>query len=145
MTRFDADTPEERRALVTEAVAAHRERGSRFVTLEAAENRSREGSVPEAFAAEGDEEAEWAPPWVQYADGTLNLDCTAAELDRLKTLLDAYPAFTIEELTEPEDLPGTNVRVAARADDERLAAFVDDLFREAYDQPGDYVLWVTEL
>ena len=136
MTRFDADTDADRIELVADAIAAHRERDSAFCTLEADEDPS------------GD--PEFLPPWVQFADGTLNLDCTDDELDRLATLVSRFGAFTIEEReTVPaesaEEDPGTNVRIDARADDERVGQFVDAVFQEVYDLPAEFRLWAVEV
>ena len=129
MTRFDAATEEDRRSLFADAIRAHDERSSTFLTAEA-----------DAAASETDEDR---PPWVQFADGLLNLDCTDAELDRLKSLLDDYPEFRIEGLDSPEDAEGTNVRIAARADPERVAGFLDRIFTESYERPTDYRAWVA--
>jgi len=92
MTRFDAETEAERVALVADAVAAHRERESAFCTLE----------------ADGDpsDDPEFLPPWVQYADGTLNLDCTDEELDALSDVLARFGAFTVTARDTEEDAPG---------------------------------------
>jgi hypothetical protein len=124
MTRFDAATEETRRELFADAIRAHEERDSRFLTIEAAT----------------DEEQ---PPWMQFADGLVNLDCTDTELDRLKSMLNDYPAFRIDELERPEDADGTNVRIAARADPERVAGFFDRTFTEAYERPAEFRAWVT--
>jgi len=131
MTRFDAETAEERRALAEDAIAAHRERTSPFLTLEA------------ELSENAGEDA--VPPWIQLAEDTLNLDCTDAELDRLKSLLDSYRAFSVDELVRPEEAEGTNARVLARTDDERIAQFVEDVFREVYEREGDYRLWAIEV
>lgn len=136
MTRFDADTEADRIDLVADTVAAHRERDSQFCTLEAAADPS------------GD--PEFLPPWVQFAEGTLNLDCTDDELDALNDVLGRYGAFTVAERTavEPdtaEESPGTNVRIDARADDERVGQFVDEVFREVYGLPADFRLWAVEV
>lgn len=128
MTRFDADTPEKRRALIVDAIDAHRERESVFLTLEADPSNGEE-----------------TPPWVQLADDTLNLDCTDGELERLKALLDEFTSFTVDDLVRPDEAEGTNVRVLARTDDERIAEFVDAVFRRAYDRPESYRLWVTDV
>ncbi len=130
MTRFDADTPEERRALAEDAIEAHRERESPFLTLEA-----------EQPAETTDEDA--VAPWIQLAEDTLNLDCTDTELDRLKSLLDEYPSFTVDELVRPEEAEGTNARILARTDDERIAQFVEDAFRQVYEQDEEYRLWAA--
>ena len=128
MYRFDASDPDEREDLVRAAIAAHRDRGSQFCTFEAEPT-----------------DAETPPPWIQYGDGLLNLDCTDGELDRLKTALEAFPELTITDLTRPEEAEGTNVRIEAYTDDDRVAAAIDAIFLEAYDRPTDYRLWVTEI
>jgi len=130
INRFDADTPEDRRELAEDAIAAHRERDSAFLTLEA-----------ERPAERTDEDA--VAPWIQLADDTLNLDCTDSELDRLKSLLDEYPSFTVDELVRPEEAEGTNARILARTDDERIAQFVEDVFRQVYEQDEAYRLWAA--
>ncbi|MGB9964979.1 hypothetical protein [Halobacterium hubeiense] len=136
MTRFDAETDAGRIELVADAIAAHRERDSAFCTLEADSDPS------------GD--PEFLPPWVQFADGTLNLDCTDPELDRLSTVVSRFGAFTIAEReTVPaesaEESPGTNVRIEARADDDRVGQFVDAVFQEVYDLPAEFRLWAVEV
>ena len=128
MTRFAAASPTERRKLFVDAVLAHRERASPFLTVE----------------ADPDPDAEDDPaPWVQFADRTFNLDCTDGELERLKSLLEEYPEFRIDQLEAPEDAEGTNVRITARSDANRLAQFVDDAFRVVYDRPEGYRAWVV--
>jgi len=136
VTRFDADTEADRVALVADTVAAHRERGSQFCTLEA--------------AADSSGDPEFLPPWVQFAEGTLNLDCTDDELSALNDVLGRYGAFTVADRTdvEPdtaEESPGTNVRIDARADDERVGQFVDAVFRAVYGLPEDFRLWAVEV
>ena len=136
MTRFDADTEADRIDLVADTVAAHRERGSQFCTVEAADDPS--------------DDAEFLPPWVQFAESTLNLDCTQQEIDALNDVLGRYGAFTVSERTtvDPEmegESPATNVRVDANADDERVAQFVDAVFREVYGLPADFRLWTVEV
>ena len=132
MTRFDASTEDARKKLFADAIRAHRERESAFLTLEVERN--------DAPADADDPEP---APWVQFADGIVNLDCTDDELERLKSLLDAVSVFTIEDLTSPENADGTNVLVSARADAERVAAFLDRVFREVYECPETYRAWVT--
>lgn len=124
MTRFRADSADQRRALFSDAIAAHRARESQFCT----------------FEVEGEGEQS---PWVQIGERTLNLDCTDEELDRLESLLDGFSAFSIEGLTSPENAEGTNVRVRAFADDDRFGAFTERCFRAVYEQPEGYVVWVT--
>ena len=135
VTRFDAATADGRRELFADAIRAHDERDSAFLTIEAAGNGANAGND----AGSGSE----STPWVQFADGTLNLDCTDDELDRLKSLLDEFPSFTVDDLTTPEDVDGTNVRVVARTDDERVGEFVDRVFQRVYNRPDGYRAWVT--
>lgn len=156
MTRFDADAPAERQKLFAEAITAHRERGSAFVTIEAQQDVSAIGaeknasdesgasnSEESAEANDSDAETAEAPPWVQFGDGVLNLDCTDDELDDLKAILGEFPAFKIDELTRPEEAEGVNVRVSALADPNRVGQCIDRIFREVYDQPDDFRAWVA--
>lgn len=133
MTDFDADDATGRQKLVAEAIVAHRERASPYLTLE----------VDPADAAEGTDAG--PPPWIQFAgdENVLNLDCTDAERDRLESLLQEFPAFKIRELTEPEAVEGTNVRIGALADGGRIGQFVDRAFRDVYGLGEDYRLWVA--
>ncbi|WP_256297226.1 hypothetical protein [Haloarchaeobius salinus] len=132
MTRFDAADAEERRRLVVDALAAHRERGSPYVTLT---------TEPDG----ADVELEHGAPWVQYFDDTLALDCTDEELERLKALVRDYPSATIDELVTPEEAAGTHARVTVRTDDDRVAQLVDDVFTAVYGRPDDYRLWAVEV
>jgi hypothetical protein len=131
MTRFDADAEADRIALIAETVAAHRERGSQFCTVEADDDPS--------------DDPDFLPPWVQFADGTLNLDCTDEELDALNGVLGRFGAFTVTERNTDEEAPGTNVRIAAQADDDRVGQFVEAVFREVYGLDEDYRLWTVEV
>lgn len=124
MTRFRAESEDERRALFTDAIAAHRARESPFCTLEAVADE---------------------PTWIQVAEDVINLDCTDEELDRLESLLNGFSAFSIEDLARPENAEGTNVRVQTYADEERIAGFLDRCFREVYEQTDEYVAWATEV
>ncbi len=139
MTRFDADAPTERRDLFAAAVTAHRERASPFITVEP------EPTPAEEAAADTEDAPAQTTPWIQIADATVNLDCTDAELERLKGLLDEYPDFRIDELTSPDDAHGTNVRITARADADRLGVFFDRVFRSVYGRDEDYRAWVVEI
>ena len=130
MTRFDATDPAERRKLFAAAVAAHRERGSQFLTVEADPVEDEDGDPLPA-------------PWLQFAEKTFNLDCTDEELDRLKALIDEFPEFRIDQLESPEEAEGTNVRVTARSDANRLAEFADRAFREVYGRDEEYRAWVV--
>ena len=129
MTRFDASDPAERRTLFVDAIVAHRERASPFLTIEV-----------DAAALEDDSHG---TPWIQFADGVVNLDCTEAELESMKSLLATYPAFKIADLTRPDDAKGVNVRVSAKADPNRIAQFLEATFQEVYGLPAAYRAWVT--
>ena len=139
MTRFDADDPRERRKLFAEAIAAHRTRASPFVTIEAdTEGDSDEGD------ADGDEgDGDTPRPWLQFGDNTFNLDVTDAELDALKGLVGEFPEFRIEQLESPDEAEGTNARITARSDPNRLATFADRVFLDVYDRPNGYRAWVA--
>ncbi|MXR41340.1 hypothetical protein GRX01_08310 [Halobaculum sp. WSA2] len=153
MTRFDADTSADRRKLFADAVTAHRERGSAFLTIEVEPPREEiqfgesgdEDDSEDPGDDEGSPEGEAAPPWIQFAEKTFNLDCTDEELERLHALLDDYPEFRIEERETPEEAEGTNVRISARSDANRLSGFLDRAFAEVYDQPEDYRAWVVQV
>jgi hypothetical protein len=139
MTRFDADTPTDRRKLFADAVTAHRTRGSAFLTIEAAPPES------PAFDPDGEDEGdeEEPQPWLQFAEKTFNLDVTDAELDRVKALVDEFPEFRIDELESPDTAEGTNVRITARSDANRLADFADRVFRDVYEREEGYRAWVV--
>jgi len=148
MTRFDADTSADRRRLFADAVTAHRERGSAFLTVEVeppSEGIQFGDSGGGEDEAEEPADGEAPPPWIQFAEKTFNLDCTDEELARLHDLLDEYPEFRIDEQETPEDAEGTNVRISARSDANRLAGFLDRAFAEVYDQPDDYRAWVVQV
>ena len=136
MTRFSAADPKARRQLFVDAITAHRQRASPFLTIEVDEaSLEQESDVGPA--------AELGVPWIQFADRIVNLDCTDEELERLKSLLDTFPAFKIEELTRPENAEGTNVRVNAKADPNRIAQFCEAIVREVFECPEDVTVWVT--
>lgn len=148
MTRFDADTPTDRRKLFADAVTAHRTRGSGFLTIEAAPveepsfgNESR-GNDEAAEEQEADEEP---APWLQFAEKTFNLDVTDAEHDLLNELVADYPEFRVDSLESPDTAEGTNVRITARSDANRLADFADRVFTEVYDYDEGYRAWVVEV
>jgi hypothetical protein len=130
MTRFEADDARDRRKLFADAILAHRERASAFVTVEVDRDPDLDG-----------EDA--PPPWIQFSEKTFNMDVTEEELDRLKSMLDDYPEFRIDQMESPEEAEGTNVRVSARSDANRLAGFVDDAFQRVYGRDDDYRAWVT--
>ena len=130
MTRFDAATETDRVKLFADAASAHRTRSSEVMTVDV---------DPDSDTTEGGE----VPPWVQLAGTELVLDCTEAELDRLKALLDEFPEFRIDELVSPEEAEGTNAVVTARSDANRVAGFIEFAFREVYELDDDYRAWVT--
>ena len=134
MTRFDAETPQERRTLFAEAVTAHRERASAFMTLEA-DCRSSASDETEGVPA----------PWIQFAENMFNLDVTDSELEQVHTLVSEFPEFRVDQLESPEDAEATNVRITARSDANRLAAFADRVFIEVYNCPDEYQAWVTAI
>ena len=138
MSRFDAADPTERRKLYVDAIVAHRDRGSEFLTLE----------VDDDVLAGEDEpgpDPELGVPWMQFGGDTLNLDCTADELEALQTLLGECPAFKIDDLSRPEEAAGVNVRISAKADANRIAQFVDAAFQRVYELPPACRVWVVEL
>lgn len=135
MTRFNASTPAERRKLYVDAITAHRERGSGFLTLEA----------DDAVRDEQKEAEPLSTPWVQFGDETVNIDCTDVELEAVKALLEDFPAFKIDDLTRPEEADGINVRISAKADPNRIAQFIDDVFLEVYDLSSTVRIWVVEV
>ncbi|MDS0475548.1 hypothetical protein [Natrinema sp. 1APR25-10V2] len=153
MTRFDAAEPAERRKLYVDAITAHRERGSGFLTLEADPSALEGGSDAEGEGASdrasgdesGDDTDELGAPWIQFGDGTVNLDCTEDELDALKAVLEEFPAFKIDDLIRPEEAEGVNVRVSAKADPNRIAQFVDTVFLEVYELPSTGRIWAVEI
>nr|WP_240334484.1 hypothetical protein [Halorussus sp. MSC15.2] len=124
----------------------HHVRGRRGrVAFDADADETGDADADETEDADADEPAddpERAPPWVQFGDGTLNLDCTDAELDALKSVLGEFPAFKIDDLVRPEETEGVNVRVSALADPNRVAQCVERIFREVYDQPESFRAWV---
>lgn len=131
MTRFDADTAGDRRQLFAEAISAHRDRGSEFITVE-----------PDELPPESDDEL---IPWIQVAGTTIGLDCTDAELERLKEFLDSYPDFRTETVESPDEAEGTHARITARSDANRLAMFIDEAFQEVYGYDNEYKAWVVAI
>jgi hypothetical protein len=131
MTRFDAATDTERRQLFAEAITAHRKRDSEFLTIE-----------PDELPPESTEELK---PWIQFSDTTVSMDCTDAELERLKGLLDSYPEFRAESLESPEEAEGTHAQITARSDANRLAMFIDEAFQTVYGYESTYKAWVVAI
>jgi len=154
MTRFDATEPAERRKLYVDAIAAHRERESTFLTFEAddavleadADGLTRRETTPGSEDGLDDAPpAELGVPWIQFGDGTVNLDCTDAELETLKTVIGEFSAFKIDELIRPEEAEGSTPGSARKADPNRIAQFVDEVFLEVYDLPAGFRVWVAEV
>ena len=131
MTRFDATAADARQALFAATVAAHRERGSEFCTLE-----------PDETPPGSDDEL---VPWIQFGGTTVALDCTDSELERLKALLGEYPDFRIDDLESPEEAEGTHVQITTHSDEDRLAAFFEAVFRRAFGYPEGYRVWAVSL
>lgn len=140
MTRFDAADPTERRRLYVDAITAHRDRGSGFLTLEVDDESLADGTDDGP-----DPDPSLGVPWIQFGDGTINLDCTDDELEVLKALLEEFPAFKIDDLTRPEEADGTNVRISAKADPNRIAQFIDDVFLEVYELPSTVRVWLVDV
>jgi len=137
MTRFDAADAGARCKLFAEAVLAHRNRGSQFLTIEV-DAEDAPGIDPDADDPE-------PVPWIQFADETFNLDCSDAELDRLKGLLSEFPECRIEQIERPDEAEGANVRVTARSDANRLGQFADRALQATYELDDDYRAWVTQV
>jgi hypothetical protein len=137
MTRFDASTPADRRKLFADAVAAHRERGSAFLTVEVDADPDLDGTDDDGDPLPG--------PWVQFAEKTFNLDVTDDEREALERLLEEYREFRIDERTSHEDSDGTNLRITARSDANRLAGFIDNVFQHVYGRDETYRAWVTQI
>ncbi|MXV62176.1 hypothetical protein GS429_08905 [Natronorubrum sp. JWXQ-INN-674] len=167
MTRFDAADPAERRKLYVDAITAHRQRGSGFLTLEVDDEvfaDDSDGSLEDARGGDerervGDDgsgadsdpdsppnlDPDLGTPWIQFGDGTINLDCTDDELEMLKSVLGEFPAFKIDEIHRPEDTDGVNVHVSAKADPNRIAQCLDALFQRVYGLPETVRVWVVEI
>jgi len=139
MTRFDAADTAERRKLFAEAVLAHRNRGSQFLTIEV------DPADAPGVDTDGDDDDPTPVPWVQFAEKTFNLDCTDAELDRLKDVLSEFPECRIDRIERPDEAEGVNVRVTARSDANRLGQFADRALQATYDLDDDYRAWVTQV
>ena len=134
MTRFSADTGAERRSLVADAIAAHRDRESPFLTIE---TQRSEVAPAEAGPA----------PWVQFAAdrGLLNLDCTADELAAIESVVGDFGGARIVERTAPEEADGINLQIAVEGDDERIATLIESLFRDGFGLADGYRAWATRI
>lgn len=119
MTRFDARTPADRRALYTEAIQAHRQRGSDHAVVAAGNTRLVLGEA-------------------------IRFEVTGEERRALSELLSEYPVFKI---TQPATRRADEsvVFVSAVTDAKHLADFLDDAFQRVYGLDPDYVGWVIEV
>lgn len=120
MTRFEAATPADRRALYAEAVAAHRARGSEGAAFAAGEHRIELTETGVRFEVDDDQRAS------------------------LEALLDDYPVFKVAQ-PATRKAPDGVVFVSAVTDAKHLGDFVDDAFRQVFDRPEEYVGWVVAL
>ncbi|SDR44745.1 hypothetical protein [Natronobacterium texcoconense] len=137
MTRFDASDPAKRRELYVDAIAAHQTRDSGFLTLQV--------DTGHVTGPDDQLDPELDIPWIQFCDGTVNLDCTPSELEELESVLEEFPAFRIDERTSLEDAGKTNLQVSANVDTDRIAQFVDAVFRRVYDLPEEFRVWVVDI
>lgn len=126
MTRFDAADPAERRALLAEAVQAHRDRAS-------------EVAVFEAEPADSGESIR-----VTYADRMVTFECAEGARARLDDLLSDFPVFKVKQ-PDTRKAPEGTVHLSALADPKHVADFVDEVFLSVYDLPPDYRLWVVRV
>lgn len=115
MTRFEADTAQDRLALATEAITAHR-------------NRNSEGAAFETDAGR-----------LTYSDRTITLDLTDTERERLESLFESFPVFKIEQPATRKADPGI-VHISALADPKHTADFIEHVFRTVYEQDEEYEL-----
>lgn len=115
MTRFEADTAQDRLALVAEAITAHRKRNSERVVFETDAGR------------------------LTYADRTITLDLTDTERERLTDLFESFPVFKIEQPATRKADTGT-VHISALADPKHTADFIEHVFRAVYELDEAYEL-----
>lgn len=115
MTRFEADTAQDRLALVAEAITAHRTRTSERAEFETDAGR------------------------LAYSDRTITLDLTDTERERLDSLFESFPVFKIEQPATRKAAAGT-VHISALADPKHTADFVEHVFRSVYEQDDEYEL-----
>jgi hypothetical protein len=93
----------------------------------------RKDGTPATFVAGGTR--------ITYDDRLLELAVSAADRDRLDSLLAEYPVFKVKQ-PETRKAPEGTVFVSAIADPKHLADFVDDCFRQVYDRGESYGLSV---
>jgi len=119
MTRFDADTPADRRALYAEAVTASRTRGGERIVFVAGDDRL-----------------------VLAEDLRFDLDPT--DRDPLDDLLADFPVFKLAQPATRTAAEG-EVYVSAVTDAKHLADFVDEAFQRVYGHGEGYTGWVVEV
>lgn len=119
MTRFDADTPADRRALYAEATAAHRRRDGDRAVFEAGEDRIE-------------------------LDEHLRFSVDAREREALAALLEDFPVFKLAQPATRRTDEGVVV-VSAVTDPKHLADFLEAAFRRVYGHDTDYTGWVTAI
>lgn len=120
MTRFEASTPAERRALVAEAVTAHRKRGSEAAVFMSEEDR------------------------IRYADRVVRFDVIDDERDRLDALLGEFPVFKIKQPDTRKAEQGV-VYVSAIADAKHVADFIEAAFRDVFEHEEEHTLRVVRV
>lgn len=120
MTRFEASEPAQRRALIAEAVTAHRRRDSEAAVFEAGDVR------------------------VRYADRVIRLDVDPDERDRLDAVLGEFPVFKRKQPETRKAEEGV-VYVSAIADAKHAADFLEAAFREVYGRAEGYELRVVRV
>lgn len=120
MTRFDAVTPADRRALYAEAVTAHRKRGSERA----------------AFVADGH--------CIELTETGVRFELDEGSRAALESLLAEYPVFKVAQ-PATRKAPDAVVFVSAVTDAKHLGDFLDDAFRHVFDLPEDYEGWVVAL
>ncbi|MFB6267185.1 MAG: hypothetical protein ABEI31_05965 [Halodesulfurarchaeum sp.] len=163
MTVFDADDPTARKALFADAIAAHRERDSQFVTVEA-DRATDPGPGP--------------PPFVQYAAGAgrCNLDCLESERPALESVVSEFGGAAIVDRHEvsrdtlgatteessargrgnasdnpeaggggPPQERAVNLRIRVPGDDRRIAEFIERCFVSGFGLDTGFRVWVTRI
>lgn len=130
MTVSDASGTTSSRVQIVQAIMTHRQRGSDHTILEAIVDKAA-GTVQEE-----------PPPHIEYADGTLSFDLTAAQRTRLDALLEDFPVFKPKQPTTQTPSEG-GVSLSAIADPKHTADFVDAVFQSVYEVPDGYTVRTT--
>lgn len=157
MTRFDANEPAQRRALAAEAVIAHRKRASEAAVFEVYPGSDANGRAEEPGSGGGVDGASQDTDRdagvggdtrellrLVYAQGVITVECTPDERERLDALLKDFPVFKLQQ-PETRKAPDGTVHVSAVADPKHAADFLDAAFRQVYDQPEEYRLWIAQV